>query len=56
MGNWAGIEAGTYDSVADGFFIMLQPLRRGRHTIFYKGTIPSPGFGTEATYVINVGP
>ena len=55
-GNWAAIPPGTYDAVADGFYFMLQPLRRGSHTIYYKGTIPSLGFGTEATYTINVGP
>ena len=43
-GNWAVIPAGEHDSVADGFYFMLQPLRRGIYTVHYEATIPSFGF------------
>ncbi|KPK49105.1 MAG: hypothetical protein AMS22_14220 [Thiotrichales bacterium SG8_50] len=63
-GNVLGADAGTmYDSVGDGFFLMLAPLSRGEHEIHFKGeaefTLEEDGFDflfqLDITYNINVG-
>lgn len=43
-------------SVADGYWVMLEPLRPGLHTIKFGGAAPAFGFETSATYVIAVLP
>ena len=36
--NLAGIPAGTYSvAIDDGYYIMLQPLKAGPHTLNFKG-------------------
>jgi hypothetical protein len=45
----------TSRAVADGFWIMLTPLRPGPHTIHFKVDIPFFPFTTEATYNLTVG-
>jgi hypothetical protein len=49
-----GLPAGqTSPSVADGYWVMLHPLRPGVHTISFGGDIPGV-FSTAATYTITV--
>lgn len=46
--------AGTYSpSVADGWYVMLPPLRQGNHVIHFQGTAGS--FQLEVTYNLHVG-
>jgi len=48
--NILGIPAGTYaPAVSDGYWLMLQPLSAGMHTIHFKG-VRADGFETEVTY------
>ena len=47
--------AGTYEpAIADGFYIMIKPLKPGSHTIHFAGTIDLIGLEVEATYHITV--
>lgn len=41
---------GTGTSVAVGYYVMLPPLSRGRHTIEFGGTLPSYGLSMDMTY------
>jgi hypothetical protein len=41
-------------AVADGYWIMLMPLRPGRHTIHFHGEVPDWGFVQDVTYHLNV--
>jgi hypothetical protein len=50
-GNPFGIPAGTTDSVADGFWIMLHPLSPGVHTISFAGALNLPSGGSFSTSV-----
>jgi hypothetical protein len=50
-GNPFGIPAGTTDSVADGFWIMLHPLSPGIHTISFAGALNLPSGGSFSTSV-----
>lgn len=51
----ADVTANTYEpNVADGIWIMLEPLRKGTHTISFGGEIPYFGFSMELTYHITV--
>jgi len=35
--------AGQYnDAISDGYYVMLQPLSRGEHTIFMSAIFPPP--------------
>ncbi len=43
-------------SVADGYWVMLNPLRPGVHTISYGGAAPAFDFETAAIYIIKVTP
>jgi hypothetical protein len=47
-----GIPAGTTNSVADGFWVMLPPLRPGTHTISFGGSIGS--FSTSVEYELEI--
>jgi hypothetical protein len=38
--------AGPYDAVSDGYWVMVAPLSRGRHTISFHGTAPLLPSGT----------
>lgn len=50
--NVFGITEGMTPSVADGWFIMLEPLSTGAHTIEFKALVrgPAQNFQTDATY------
>jgi hypothetical protein len=51
----ADVTANTYGpNVADGYWIMLKPLKKGEHTITFGGDISASGFSTEVTYYITV--
>ncbi len=58
--NIFGVPVGTYDSVAVGYWVMLDGLSVGEHTIHFGGQFsgtPSLGyapFETDITYVVNV--
>ena len=56
MDNYAGVPAGTSNAVADGFYIMLKPLPKGKHTIRFEGAIESFPFFAFARYEVWVGP
>ena len=46
------IGAGEYWGVDDGVYVMLKPLRKGAHTINFKGTFPQYNFSLDFTYNI----
>jgi hypothetical protein len=47
--------AGTYSpAVDDGYYVMLQPLPRGDHTIRFKASVPAFDFSLDITYHITV--
>jgi hypothetical protein len=58
--NVFGLTSGTTQSVADGFWIILQPLPAGKHEVRFSGSsvdFTSSGvmnFATEAKYQLNV--
>jgi hypothetical protein len=41
-------------SVADGYWVMLKKLRKGRHTVSFGGEAPPLQFSTETTYRLTV--
>jgi hypothetical protein len=46
---------GTYSpAVADGYFVMLAPLSRGKHDLHFKGTIEQFQFTLDVTYHLTV--
>jgi hypothetical protein len=54
-GNLFGVPAGTYGpSVTDGYFLMLAPLSRGRHTIHFRSV--ADGKVQDVTYHLTVAP
>jgi hypothetical protein len=55
--NILGLHPGSSKSVADGYWIMLEPLSEGKHTIYIHGKMVFPdgsSFETEVTYKITV--
>jgi hypothetical protein len=54
------IQGGTYDpglreiSIADGYWIMLDPLPPGEHTLHFTATAPDLGFSLDVTYHLTV--
>ena len=56
--NLVGIPSGTYaPMVSDGYWLMLAPLSRGTHTIYFKGVVTGgafDGFVSEVTYNLTV--
>lgn len=49
------VAAGTYLlSVDDGYYVMLQPLSKGSHTLHFGGTITPFNFTLDITYNITV--
>ena len=42
--------------VSDGYWIMLPPLSKGQHTIYFHGGISIWGFESEVTYRLTVEP
>ena len=41
-------------SVADGYWVMLDKLKKGTHTVSFGGEAPAFGFVTETTYTLTV--
>jgi hypothetical protein len=52
--NVFGIPPGTTRSVADGFWVLIQPLSPGTHTISFGGAYPPGPFTTFVTYTLTV--
>jgi hypothetical protein len=48
------IVEGTYTGVDDGIYVMLKPLKKGSHTLNFKGTLPQWDFNLDFTYNIIV--
>jgi hypothetical protein len=48
------IIAGTYLGVDDGVYVMLEPLKKGEHTLNFKGTFPQFNFILDFTYKLIV--
>jgi hypothetical protein len=49
------VPTGTYSPfVNDGFYLMLEPLPAGPHTIHFHGSIPDASFTLDITYHITV--
>lgn len=46
----------SFDSVADGFWIMHRPLPVGEHELHIHGELPAFGFETDVTYNLTVAP
>ena len=42
-------------SVADGYWVMVDKLKKGTHTVSFGGEAPAFGFVTEARYTLTVG-
>jgi hypothetical protein len=47
---------GTFDALAGGYWLMLEPLPRGRHVLNFGGAVPAVGFAADATATITVVP
>jgi hypothetical protein len=41
-------------SVADGYWVMIDKLKKGTHTVSFGGDAPAFGFTTETTYLLTV--
>jgi len=53
----ACLPAGTYSpAVDDGFYVLLEPLKVGKHTLHIHGEIPSISFVLDVTYNLTVIP
>jgi hypothetical protein len=46
------VPAGDYWGVDDGYYLMLQPLPPGKHTLYFKGVLGSGG--QEFTYHLTI--
>ena len=44
------IVKGTYVGVDDGIYVMLKPLKKGSHTLNFKGSFPQWDFDLDFTY------
>lgn len=53
--NLNGIPAGSGQSTADGYYLLLAPLSAGPHTIHFTGTFADFGFTIDTTYHLVVG-
>ena len=40
--------------VADGVFLLLEPLAEGRHTVHFSGSVPAANFKLDITYHLDV--
>jgi hypothetical protein len=58
--NVLGLAAGTTDSVANGYWVMLKPLSKGTHEIKFGGSVvdvsttSTVNFATSAAYQVTV--
>jgi hypothetical protein len=48
------LSPGEYEGVADGLWVLLPSLSRGKHTIHFGGSAPSAGATQDNTYVLTV--
>jgi hypothetical protein len=48
--NILGVPAGPATSMNDGFYVMLRPLRKGKHSIHFHGLIPAANFAVDVSY------
>lgn len=56
-GNLLGMPAGDYEPCVDnGYYLMLRPLKPGRHTIRFTAANADQSFSLDVTYHINVKP
>ena len=46
-----GVTEGPSKAVADGFYVITEPLEKGNHTVSYKSTLSLP-FAQDVTYTI----
>jgi hypothetical protein len=47
--------AGTYDGlVNDGYYVMVKPLEKGEHTIYFHASVPDQDFTLDISYHITV--
>jgi hypothetical protein len=53
-GNFLGLGPLSSQAAADGFWIILNPLASGKHTIHFKAVIPFFSFTVEGTYSLTV--
>jgi hypothetical protein len=50
-----GAKPGTYwPAISEGYFVMIQPLPKGQHTIRYREHSPLVGPPIEATYILTI--
>ena len=58
--NLLGVDGGgDFNAVSDGYWVMLRPLRSGRHTLNFGGRVGDPArpdFELDITYEITVLP
>jgi len=55
--NVLGLKPQTTQAVGDGYYVILQPLSSGKHTVHFSGVLGDPSsnpFVTDATYNLNV--
>jgi len=53
----AGVPGGVYGPCVDnGYYLMLNPLGRGQHTIHIQGEVADHSFTLDVTYHLTVGP
>jgi len=52
--NVLGVGAGSGELVADGYYLLLEPLASGQHVIHFVGSFGTPAFTVEETYYITV--
>lgn len=51
----AGLEPGTHGPcVDDGYYVMLEPLKPGFHTLHFSATLTDSGFSLDVTYHLTV--
>ena len=51
------VPAGIYSpAVDDGFYVLLEPLKTGTHTLRIQAAIPAQGFTLDVTFNLNVVP
>ena len=52
---FGGVPGGIYSpAVDDGFYVLLNPLRVGRHTLHFHADNSSQGFAQDVTYDLSV--
>lgn len=54
--NIFGLPAGHGSLVSDGYYVILEPLNVGKHTIHFTGTFSDIGWGQDVTYNVTVSP